>query len=168
MLTPTGIHSAKPQTKPTSCLMEVVCISSLKRGEASCGGSVISSTAKKRCSLWGRSPRSLATARTKRNEARKLLAEGKDPSKERKDNRIKSATAAQNTFGVIANELIDKLELERKSPATLAKQKWLLEDLASGLTDRPIMEITAAEILVVLRKAEQRGRRETARRCHAA
>jgi integrase len=111
---------------------------------------------------------SLASARTKRDDARKLLAEGKDPSKERKENKLKSATAAQNTFGLIAKELIAKLEAEGKSPATLAKQKWFLEDLASELTKRPITEITPAEVLVILRKAEQRGRRETARRLRGA
>lgn len=117
----------------------------------------------------GRYPEvSLADARKRRDDAKKILAEGKDPSQHRKDEKQKSAIAQANTFGVIAQELIEKLEAEGKSPATISKQKWFLEDLASDLTDRPITAITAAEILTVLRKAEQRGRRETAHRLRGA
>ena len=47
---------------------------------------------------------SLATARSKREDARKLLAAGTDPSVKRKLDKITAATAAQNTFGAIATE----------------------------------------------------------------
>jgi Arm DNA-binding domain len=45
---------------------------------------------------------SLASARTKRDDARKLLAEGIDPSQQKKLDKIAAATAANNTFGAIA------------------------------------------------------------------
>ena len=51
-----------------------------------------------------------------------------------------------------------------RSKATLAKKRWLLEDLASPLTDRPIADITPAEVLDLLKRVEKSGRRETARR----
>jgi integrase len=111
---------------------------------------------------------SLATARQKRDEARRLLTEGTNPSQQRRHDRIKAQTAARNTFGAIAGELISKLQDEGKAPATIDKQKWFLEDLASDLASRPIAEITAAEILVVLRKVERQGHKETARRLRGA
>jgi hypothetical protein len=40
----------------------------------------------------------------------------------------------------------------------------LLLDLAAPLSDRPITEIVAAEILIVLKRMEKTGRRESARR----
>lgn len=107
---------------------------------------------------------SLAQARQKRDDARKLLAGGKNPSQQRKEDKIKSAVAAKNTFGAIAMEVIRKLEDEGKAPATLDKQKWLLQDLAADLTPRPITQISAAEILMVLRTVERQGFKETARR----
>jgi integrase len=50
----------------------------------------------------------------------------------------------------------------------MAKNRWLLEDLASPLAKRPISEITSAEILTILKKVEKSGRRETARRLRGA
>jgi integrase len=110
----------------------------------------------------------LASARQRRDEARRLIADGKNPSQLRREDRIKAQTAARNTFGAIAIELIEKLQEEGKSPATIDKQKWFLQDLANDLSPRPIAEISAAEILVVLRKVEKRGHKETARRLRGA
>ena len=44
---------------------------------------------------------------------------------------------------------------------------WLLCDLASPLSKRPIAEITPAEILIIIKKMEKLGQRETARRLRA-
>jgi integrase len=107
---------------------------------------------------------SLASARTKRDDARKLIAEGKDPSQQKKLDRIAAATAANNSFGAIAEEHLTALEENGAAESTLNKVRWLLLDLASPLTKRPIVEITPAEILVILKRYEKSGRRETARR----
>ncbi len=107
---------------------------------------------------------SLAEARTKRDDAKKLMSEGVDPSVRRKLDRIAAETAARNTFGLIVAEFIANLEANGAAEATIAKNKWLLEDLAAPLSNRPIAEITAAEILDLLKRIEKSGRRETARR----
>ena len=52
---------------------------------------------------------SIAAARSKRDDARKLLAEGTDPSQQKKLDKITAATAANNTFGVVAEEHLDNL-----------------------------------------------------------
>jgi hypothetical protein len=111
---------------------------------------------------------SLSAAREKRDEARRLIAAGKNPSQQRREDQLRAATAGKNTFGAIVSELITKLEDEGKAPATIDKQKWFLQDLAADLSSRPITEITAAEILVVLKSVEKRGHRETARRLRGA
>ncbi len=48
--------------------------------------------------------------------------------------------------------------------ATFKKNKWLLTDIALPLSDRPISEITSAEVLDLLKKVEKSGRRKTARK----
>lgn len=98
-----------------------------------------------------------------RDEAKRLLIAGINPSTKRKEEKILAITEARSTFGLIAEEYIARME-ERKAAATLIKTKWLLEGLASPLAKRPIKEITAAEILQLLQKIEKSGRRETARR----
>ncbi len=107
---------------------------------------------------------SLADARTKRDEAKKLISDGVDPAVRKKLNRIAAETAARNTFGLVAGEFLSNLEANGAAPSTMAKSKWLLEDLAAPLANRPIAEITAAEILDLLKRIEKSGRRETARR----
>lgn len=111
---------------------------------------------------------SLAAARTKRDDAKRVLAEGKDPSQQKKDEKLAAAVAARNTFGAIAGELLDTLEESRAAARTMAKNRWLLQTLAAPLTDRPIAEITPAETLALLKKVEKSGRRETAKRLQAA
>jgi hypothetical protein len=44
--------------------------------------------------------------------------------------------------------------------STISKNKWLLQDLATSLSKRPIAEITAAEILQLLQRIEKSGRRD--------
>ena len=107
---------------------------------------------------------SLAEARTKRDEAKKLIADGVDPSVRKKLARIAAETAARNTFGLVASEFLSNLDANGAALSTMAKNKWLLEDLAAPLANRPIAEITAAEILDLLKRIEKTGRRETARR----
>lgn len=53
---------------------------------------------------------SLATAREKRDQARRLIVEGKDPSQQKKDDKLKAAIAARNTFGAVAREVLDALQ----------------------------------------------------------
>jgi integrase len=107
---------------------------------------------------------SLAGARARRDEAKKLMTEGVDPAVRRKLDRIAAETSARNTFGLVVTEFLSNQEANSAAPATLAKNTWLLEDLAKPLRNRPITEITSAEILDLLKRIEKSGRRETARR----
>lgn len=107
---------------------------------------------------------SIAAARAKRDEARKLIEAGTDPSAQRRLDKIAAATASTNTFGAVAAEYIAKLAASGNAESTISKNKWLLEDLAASLARRPIAEIPAAEILHLLKRIESTGRRDTARR----
>src|SRR3546814_326967 len=107
---------------------------------------------------------SLEEAREKRASARKLLDKGINPSAYKKLTRGVSAIGAGDTFNVVADEWLGKLEAEGRSPATLIKLRWLLDFARPLIGERPIGAITAPELLTVLRTVEVRGRYETARR----
>jgi integrase len=77
------------------------------------------------------------------------------------------ATASADTFDALATELLDKKRRESKADRTLGKLEWLLRLARPALGARPIAEITAPEVLGVLRGVESRGRYETARRLRA-
>lgn len=104
----------------------------------------------------------LKEARERRDAARKVIAEGKDPSAEKKRAAVAAAISAENTFKVVAEEFIAKRQREGMADATVAKCRWHLDRL-DKLQSRPIAEIEAFELLAVLRKMETRGNLEAAR-----
>lgn len=106
----------------------------------------------------------LADAREKRDAARKLIAAGKDPAAQRKEEEREARVRESETFRVIGNEWIERLEKQGRSESTLKKMRWLLDFALPSLGDRPIAAITAPELLEVLRQIEARGRYETAGR----
>jgi integrase len=105
----------------------------------------------------------LKRAREKRDEARKLLADGIDPSARRQERR----TALLETFEGVAEEW---LELQSKSlaPETISILGSRLKSaLYPYLGSKPVAAITAQEVLGALRRIEARGRHETAHRVRA-
>ncbi|QRG10184.1 integrase arm-type DNA-binding domain-containing protein [Xanthobacter autotrophicus] len=109
----------------------------------------------------------LADARKARDAAKATLAAGVDPSEKAKVDRAARKVASANTFGAIADELIAKMERERKAVRTIAKVTWLLGIARPDLGQRPIADITAAEVLRVLKAVDDRGNHETAKRLRA-
>jgi integrase len=105
---------------------------------------------------------SLQEAREQRDAAKRLLAKGIDPSAKRRLD--KQTVATGNTFKAVAEEVLKKLEREGRAPRTLRKLRWLLDLAYPLIGERRVAEITAPELLSVLRKVESRGRYETAHR----
>jgi integrase len=105
----------------------------------------------------------LVEAREARDAARKLIANGTDPSVQRRLGKI-AAAAGGNTLREVAEELLAKQAREGRAEMTTEKNRWLLEPAFETFGDRPIGEITAPELLHALRKFEQRERYESARR----
>ena len=102
----------------------------------------------------------LKRAREKREDARKLVADGIDPSAKRQAER---ATQVE-TFEAIAKEW---LELQSKSLAAETMDilgTRLKSFLYPYIGTRPIASITAQELLAALRRIEARGKHETAHR----
>ncbi len=97
-----------------------------------------------------------------REDARRLLADGLDPSVEKK--RKAEAQAGAPTFHGVADEYIAKLRRENRSEATIAKIEWLLSFANAAFGDEPVGQIAAPAILKVLQSLEARGRYESARR----
>lgn len=109
----------------------------------------------------------LADARKARDAAKATLAAGVDPSEKAKVDRAARKVATANTFVAVADELIAKMEREHKAVRTIAKVTWLLGIARPDLGTRPISEITAAEVLKVLKSVDERGNHETAKRLRA-
>ncbi|WP_155982194.1 DUF4102 domain-containing protein [Xanthobacter sp. 126] len=111
----------------------------------------------------------LVEARQKREESKRQLLAGEDPSAVRKLEKVAASVSSANTFSAVAEEFIERLKGRGIAEVTLAKKRWLLTDLAGpSLGHRPIAEISPFEILSVLQQVERSGRRETARRLRSS
>jgi hypothetical protein len=105
----------------------------------------------------------LAMAREFKAEAKRLLAQGIDPSEKRKAD--KRAAAAARTFAEVADEWFAvKREPEGKSEATLKRDRWLKDEWKTEIGARPIGEIEPPELLPALKKVTARKHHETASR----
>lgn len=103
---------------------------------------------------------SLKRAREKRDDARRLLADGVDPSVKRQAERL----AQGDTFEVIAAEWL-ALQVKKLAGSThVLLQARLDSYLYPHIGKRRIAAITAQELLAALRKIEARGKHETAHR----
>ena len=106
----------------------------------------------------------LKDARDRREEARKLLANGIDPSEQRKTTRLAQELASCATFEAVARQW-DAEHMINKANSHRDKVMRRLEvDVFPWIGRRPIEQITAPEILVVLRRIVARGVLETAHR----
>ena len=106
----------------------------------------------------------LKEARQKRDNARKLLEQGIDPSQHRKAQQQSAALRSANSFEVIAREWFGRYSPNWAESHCKTVIGRLERDIFPWLGDRPIAEITAPELLAVIRQVEGRGALETAHR----
>ena len=107
---------------------------------------------------------SLAAARKERDKARDILAAGSDPAREKQQAKLRAKISAENTFGAIANEWIEKRQREGMSDKTAEKSRYYLRRMGTPFGRLPVSDITPADILAVLRPIERTSHYETARR----
>jgi len=107
---------------------------------------------------------SLAEAREKRFEARRALAAGRDPSEEKQEQKRQSRLNAVNTFEAVAHEWYEHNKDIRSEKHALGLLRRLEVDIFPEIGHRPIAGITARQVLDALRKIENRGAHEVARR----
>lgn len=105
---------------------------------------------------------SLKEARLKRDEAKKQLQDGKDPSEARKEEKRLSVLQAENTFKAIANEWLGRQN--HLAQSTIDKNAWLLGFAIAEFGHKPVNEVTSPDVLAACRKLEERGVIETAHR----
>jgi integrase len=108
--------------------------------------------------------KSLKAARQDAKTARDLLAAGTDPSEMKRQEKLARTVAAGNSFENVADEWFN-----REAPHWSATHKTrtlglIKNNLSRWMGARPIGEITAPELLAVLRKTESKGTLETAKR----
>lgn len=106
----------------------------------------------------------LQQARDKRDDARKLIADGIDPSVYRKANKLQQQIKAANSFEIVAREWFTSHEPNWAKSHSSKIIRRLEKDIFPWLGGRLIHEITAPELLTAIRRIQNRGALETAHR----
>jgi len=107
----------------------------------------------------------LENARNERLKIKRLIIKGIDPVQHRNELRQLNADNVKNTFSGKAAEWLALQFKNWTEGHTRTVKSRLKRDILPWLGSRPINEITAPEILIVLRRIEGRGAGETAHRC---
>jgi integrase len=103
---------------------------------------------------------SLVQARALHAEARKLLARGIDPARDK----AAKAEGRKVCFKDIAEEWLH-LQRTRLTTSTQKKARWMLDTFVyPEIGSRPLVDLRAPDILAMLRQIESKGFNETAKR----
>jgi integrase len=116
----------------------------------------------KRLSLGVYPDVSLKQARERRDELRKQVADGIDPAQTRKIE--KQSTGDQNSFEFVAREWHNKFSADWSESHKSRTLIRLEQNAFPWLGNKNINDITAPELLAILRRIESRGALETAHR----
>jgi Arm DNA-binding domain len=107
---------------------------------------------------------SLSNARSRREDARALMAKDIDPGMAKRATKRIARLTSENTFEAIAREWLGNRRNKFGLKYYARLQARLEADIFPQIGSRPITEIDAPELLEMLRKVEKRGVIETARR----
>ncbi|TAJ52883.1 MAG: DUF4102 domain-containing protein [Nevskiaceae bacterium] len=106
--------------------------------------------------VYGGQPHvTLKDAQLAREQARRLLSAGVDPSEERQARKAAGAEATANSFAAFTAEWLGNQSLAASTRDKLERR--LERDILPYLGKRPIAEIKPAELLAVLRRIEERS-----------
>jgi integrase len=163
-LTEVAIRAAKPQLKPYKLYDEKGLFLLVKPNGARLWRFKYAHAGLEKLISLGAYPEvPLKRARTKRDEARKLVADTVDPSARRKAE--KSAQA--DTFAAVAEEWLATKKASLTSSTWQRDRDQLLKMVGPYLGSRPVADIEAPELLAILKRLEKRGVRDTAHRVRA-
>ena len=107
---------------------------------------------------------SLAAARQEHTRFKELLAKSIDPSENRKEEKQQAAIAAANSFESVARQWWNHWKhdkTERHADYTIRRMET---DIFPAIGAKPVNDITAAQLIAMIRKVESRGALDIAKR----
>lgn len=162
-LTDTAIRTAKPAEKPYKLTDEKGLFLLLNPNGSKWWRLKFRVDGKEKLLSLGTYPEiSLKKAREERDKARTMLAEGIDPSQHRKATKATKTLLAANSFEVICREWLENKRSNIEEAQYKKALARLEKDVFPWVGKRPITDITAPEVLAVLRRIDERGARYTA------
>lgn len=106
----------------------------------------------------------LAEARQEHARFKELLAKGIDPSENRKEEKQQAAIAAANSFESVARLWWNHWKHDKTERHAGYTIRRLEADVFPAIGAKPVNEITAAQLIAMIRKVESRGALDIAKR----
>ena len=107
---------------------------------------------------------SLADARASRDDARKQIGNDIDPSEVQRSKKLAKHHSQENSFKALALEWYAQEKPNWSDSHSYRVDRMMHKELFPYIGNRPVDEITSADLLACLRRVEKRGVLETARR----
>ncbi len=157
-LTATAIRKAKPREKPRKLYdSRGLYLEIAPRGTKAWRFKYRFAGKEKRISMGIFPEVSLKLARERRDEARKLLARDIDPSAYRKAQKQSRRQWARNSFEAVATEWHAKHSPNWSTGHSKRLEREFRHDVFPYIGSKPVAELTARELLAVVRRVEERG-----------
>ena len=99
----------------------------------------------------------LAEARAMRAKARELVKRGIHPAHDRQTDRLATVNANANTFEAVAREWIGKKKSNWTPYYARQVERFMELDLFPSIGKLPIRSVTAAHLLAIVKRVEERG-----------
>jgi integrase len=99
----------------------------------------------------------LAEARERHLEARKRVARGESPSKQKRIEKLAAVEAAAGTFKAVADKWYADKAPHRSRSWREATRRWLDKELYPVIGSKPLADISPAVVLAIMKGMETRG-----------
>lgn len=109
---------------------------------------------------------SLATARARRDDLRKLIADGLDPVAEARKARAARSAAQDNSFQAVAGLWYAQWSVGKNERHAAYVLRRLEVDVFPAIGARPVSEIEAPELVTMVKDIAKRGALDIAKRCY--
>ncbi len=167
MLTDTRIKSTKPQAKLYKLTDERGLHLSVYPNGSKLWQLRFRIEGKERTASLGKYPEvSLAEARDKRDQMRKLIANGIDPVQSQKTAKEAKKLAQTNSFESVARTWFEGWKVARSPRHAEYVIRRLEADVFPAIGSRPIAEIRAPELVKMMKAIQRRGALDIAKRCY--
>jgi len=167
MLTDTRIKTAKPQAKLYKLTDERGLHLSVYPNASKLWQMRYRTEGKERTASLGKYPEvSLAEAREKRDQMRKLIAKGIDPVQSQKADKEAKKLAQTNSFEAVARTWFEGWSAARSPRHAEYVIRRLEADVFPVIGSRPVSEIQAPELVKMMKAIQRRGALDIAKRCY--
>ena len=167
MLTDTRIKTAKPQAKLYKLTDERGLHLSVYPNGSKLWQMRYRTEGKERTASLGKYPEvSLAEAREKRDQMRKLIAKGIDPVQSQKADKEAKKLTQTNSFEAVARTWFEGWSAARSPRHAEYVIRRLEADVFPVIGSRPVSEIQAPELVKMMKAIQRRGALDIAKRCY--